>query len=145
MTDKFYALSEVLLFIYMGIYVCKCLIFAPTCPKYIPIVVNKCIQPRQMHKNSTLAGVVVLKMCADNYLYASCITTTLHKLLYSHGASFTMLLLFLLFLYFCMVYSLLYYTISQFLKSCLVNISDCCCVHYYHLSSLCSSHQFPSP
>ena len=66
--DEFYALSEVLLFTYMGIYTCKRLIFTPTCPTYDLIVLNKCVQHYQLHKNNTLAGVVVLTMRVIKYL-----------------------------------------------------------------------------
>ena len=72
--DIFYALSEVLLFIYMVIYACKRLVFAPNCPKYDPIVLNKCAQYCQLRKNNTPTSVVVSAMRAQNSLYGSCAT-----------------------------------------------------------------------
>ena len=138
--DKLFAWFWVLSIVYMVIYACKHLIFALICPKYDPIVLIKCAQHCQLRTNNILPGVIVLTICAINYLYGSCATTTLYNWLRSHGASFTMLLLFLPFSCLCMVYSSLYYTISQFLKSCLVSISDWCHVHCYYHSSLCSSH-----
>ena len=128
----------------MGIYASKHLIFAPTCSKYDLIILNKCMQYHQLRTNSTLAGVIVLTMHAVIFLYGSYITATLYKQLDSRGASITMLLLFSLFLCLCIVYNSLYSTILQFLKSCLVSISECHCVHYYRHLTLCSLHQFPS-
>ena len=142
-------LCEVLLFIYMVIYACKRLIFAPKCPKYDPIVLNKCARHCQLRTNNTPTGVVVSAMRATNSLYGSCATTiTLQVIIQpwcTPWCSFTMLLLFSSFSCLRMVYSSLYYTISQLLTSCLVSLSDCCRVHCYCRSSLRSSHQFPSP
>ena len=131
----------------MGIYVCKRLIFALTCPKYDLNILNKCVQHWQLRITNTIAGVVVSTVRAENYLYGSYITAILNRQLYSNGACHGALLPqlpFLLFLCLHMVYSSLHYTIFQFLKSCLVSISDCCCIYYYSHSRLCSSHQFPS-
>ena len=62
------------LFTYMGIYTCKHLVFAPTCPKYNPSVLNKCVQHCQMRTNNTLTGVIVSTMHAKNHLFGSCAT-----------------------------------------------------------------------
>ena len=59
----------------MLIYACKRLIFAPKCPKYDPIVLNKCVQHCQLRTNNTPTGVVVSAMHATNSLYGSCATT----------------------------------------------------------------------
>ena len=134
--------------IYMVIYACKRLIFAPKCPKYDPIVLNKCMQHCQLRTNNTPTGVVVSAMHAKNYLYGSCATATLQVIIQpwcTPWCSFTTLLLFSLFSYLRMVYSSLYYTISQLLTSCLVSLSDCCRIHCYFHSSLRSSHQIPCP
>ena len=53
--------------------------FAPTCPKYDLIVLNKCMQHCQLCTNNTPTGVVVSTMCVKNYLYGSCATATHYK------------------------------------------------------------------
>ena len=58
----------------MVIYACKRLIFAPKCPKYDPIVLNKCTQHCQLCTNNTPTGVIVSAMHAKNSLYGSCAT-----------------------------------------------------------------------
>ena len=95
----------------MVIYACKRLLFSPTCPKYDPTILNKCMQHCQLRTNNTPTGVVVSTMHVKIYFYGSCATATQCKYLYSRGASFTMPLLFSLFSCLCMVYSSLYYTI----------------------------------
>ena len=60
----------------MLIYACKRLIFAPKCPKYDPIVPNKCARHCQLRTNNTATGVVVSGMHAQNSLYGSCTTTS---------------------------------------------------------------------
>ena len=74
--DIFYALSELLLFIYMVIYACKRLIFALKFPKYDPIVLTKCAQHCQLRTNNMPSGVVVSTMRAKNDLYGNCATAT---------------------------------------------------------------------
>ena len=63
--DKLFAWTWVLSIVYMGIYACKHLIFALTCPKYDLIVLIKCAQHCQLRTNNTLTGVFVLNNTCD--------------------------------------------------------------------------------
>ena len=77
--DKLFVWYWVLLIVDMGIYACKRLIFAPTCTKYNPIILNKCVQHCQLHASNTLDGLIVLTMREINYFYGSCTTSAHYK------------------------------------------------------------------
>ena len=77
--DKYYTLSEVLSIIYIGIHVCKHLYLCTNSLKCGLIILNKCVQHRQLHINNTLDGIIAFTMHAADLKNGSYITAIFYK------------------------------------------------------------------